>query len=96
LFVAKFGLADGEPGLLPKANPEYVRAAFNRSPSMLRIDYAGLYYPRRADPMVPIEHTVVEMTKLVKPLLDQIRAFILSGLGEVKHLGLSKVRLFPS
>ena len=67
IFLAtKFGLAHGEPGRLVKANPEYVHEAFNKSLSRLGVDYIDLYYLHRADPTVPIEHTVTEMAKLVK------------------------------
>jgi hypothetical protein len=43
--------------------------------------------------VVPIEHIIAEMAKLVNeyPLLNYIRALILSRAGEVKHLGLSKI-----
>ena len=67
IFLAtKFGLGHGEPGRVVKANPEYVREAFNKSLSRLGVDYVDLYYLHRADPAVPIEHTVAEMAKLVK------------------------------
>ena len=49
-----------------KANPEYVREAFDKSLSKLGVDYVDLYYLHRADPTVPIEYTVAEMAKLVK------------------------------
>ena len=49
-----------------KADPEYVPLAFEKSLSRLGIDYVDLYYLHRADPTVPIEHTVTEMAKLVK------------------------------
>ncbi|KAF9644449.1 Aldo/keto reductase [Thelephora ganbajun] len=79
IFLAtKFGFAHGEPGRLVKADPEYVPEAFNKSLSRLGVDYVDIYYLHRADPTVPIEHTVAEMAKLVKA-------------GKVKHLGLSEV-----
>jgi len=49
-----------------KGDPEYVREAFNKSLSRLGVDYVDLYYLHRADPTVPIEHTVAEMAKFVK------------------------------
>ena len=67
IFLAtKFGVGHGEPGRFVKANPEYVHEAFNKSLSRLGVDYVDLYYLHRADPTVPIEHTVTEMAKLVK------------------------------
>ena len=49
-----------------KADPGYVYEAFNKSLSRLGVDHVDLYYLHRADPAVPIEHTVTEMAKLVK------------------------------
>ena len=67
IFLAtKFGLVRGEPNRFVKANPEYVHEAFNKSLSRLGVDRVDLYYLHRADPTVPIEHTVTEMAKLVK------------------------------
>jgi len=67
IFLAtKFGLAHGEPGRVVKADPGYVYEAFNKSLSRLGVDHVDLYYLHRADPAVPIEHTVTEMAKLVK------------------------------
>ena len=67
IFLAtKFGIAHGEPNRFVKADPEYVHEAFNKSLSRLGVDYIDLYYLHRADPVVPIEHTVAEMAKLVK------------------------------
>ena len=67
IFLAtKFGSAHGEPGRLIKADPEYVQEAFNKSLSRLGVDYVDIYYLHRADPTVPIEHTVAAMAKLVK------------------------------
>jgi len=79
IFLAtKFGAAHGEPGRVIKADPEYVHEAFNKSLSRLGVDYVDLYYLHRADPTVPIEHTVAEMAKLVKA-------------GKVKHIGLCEI-----
>jgi len=79
IFLAtKFGLGHGEPDRDVKADPEYVREAFNRSLSRLGVDCVDLYYLHRADRTVPIEHTVAEMAKLVKA-------------GKLKHLGLSEI-----
>jgi len=66
LLATKFGLAHGDPGRVVKADPEYVHEAFDKSLSRLGVDYVDLYYLHRADPAVPIEHTVIEMAKLVK------------------------------
>jgi len=67
IFLAtKFGLGHGESERFVKADPEYVHEAFNKSMSKLGVDYVDLYYLHRADPTVPIEHTIAEMAKLVK------------------------------
>jgi len=79
IFLAtKFGLGHGEPDRVVKGDPEYVHKAFNKSLSRLGVDYIDLYYLHRADPTIPIEHTVAEMAKLVKA-------------GKVKYLGLSEI-----
>jgi aryl-alcohol dehydrogenase-like predicted oxidoreductase len=49
-----------------RADPEYVHEAFDASLSKLGVDYVDLYYAHRADPTVPIEHTVRAMAELVK------------------------------
>ena len=67
IFLAtKFGFAHGEPGRLVKADPKYVHEALNKSLSRLGVDCVDLYYAHRADPTVPIEHTVGAMAKLVR------------------------------
>ena len=67
IFLAtKFGFGHGEPNRIVKADPDYVSEALNKSLSRLGVDYVDLYYLHRADPTVPIEHTVDAMAKLVK------------------------------
>ena len=67
IFLAtKFGSAHGDPNRIINADPEYVPVAFDQSMSKLGVDYVDLYYAHRADPTVPIEHTVGAMAKLVK------------------------------
>jgi aryl-alcohol dehydrogenase-like predicted oxidoreductase len=70
IFLAtKFGLAGGIPGRIVRAEPEYVKEAFNKSLQRLGVDYVDLYYLHRADPTVPIELTVQAMAELVKYML---------------------------
>ncbi|KAI0036424.1 Aldo/keto reductase [Vararia minispora EC-137] len=71
-------------GIVRKANravngePEYVKAAVERSLKRLGVDYVDLYYLHRPDPTVPIERTVSAMAELVQA-------------GKIKYLGLSEV-----
>ena len=67
IFLAtKFGFAHGDPSKVIRADPEHVHEALNRSLSKLGVDYVDLYYAHRADPTVPIEHTVAAMAELVE------------------------------
>ena len=67
IFLAtKFGSAHGDPNRMIRADPEYVHEALNKSLSRLGVDHVDLYYAHRADPTVPIEHTVAAMAELVK------------------------------
>jgi len=79
VFLAtKFGSAHGDPNRAINAEPEYVHEAFEKSLSKLGIDYVDLYYAHRADPTVPIEHTVAAMAELMKAR-------------KVKYIGLCEV-----
>ena len=67
IFLAtKFGLGHGDPSKILRGDPEYVHEALNKSLSRLGVDYVDLYYAHRADPTVPIEHTVSAMAELVR------------------------------
>ncbi|KZP29498.1 Aldo/keto reductase [Athelia psychrophila] len=87
IFLAtKFGFTDAgtnfrganaEPGRFIDGRPEYVRAAVQKSLATLGVDLIDLYYLHRADPLVPVEHTVGAMAELVKA-------------GKVKYLGISE------
>ena len=58
--------------------PEHVRDACDASLRRLGVEHIDVYYLHRADPKVPIEHTVGAMANLVRQ-------------GKVRHLGLSEV-----
>ncbi|KAK7052003.1 Aldo/keto reductase [Favolaschia claudopus] len=78
IFLAtKFGFTLGADKLI-NGTPEYARQALEKSLSSLGMDSVDLYYLHRADPTVPIEHTVRAMAEFVKE-------------GKVKYLGLSEV-----
>ncbi|KAA1466603.1 Aldo keto reductase [Dentipellis sp. KUC8613] len=78
IFLAtKFGWAS-PGGRSPDGTPEWTKAAFERSLQRLRTDYIDLWYLHRADPLVPIEHTVAAMAEFVKA-------------GKLKYIGLSEV-----
>ncbi|KIL64879.1 hypothetical protein M378DRAFT_162740 [Amanita muscaria Koide BX008] len=78
IFLAtKFGVTVGAKKLIT-GDPEYVKAAFEKSRQLLGVDVVDLYYLHRADATVPIEHTVGAMVELVKE-------------GKVRYLGLSEI-----
>ncbi|KAF8176436.1 NADP-dependent oxidoreductase domain-containing protein [Mycena galopus ATCC 62051] len=78
IFLAtKFGFV-GLSGRVINGTPEYTRKAFHKSLSRLGVDYIDLFYLHRADPLVPIEHTVGAMAEFVKE-------------GKLKYIGLSEV-----
>jgi len=79
IFLAsKFGFIAMTGPKVIDGSPEYARKALDKSLSRLGVDCIDLYYLHRADPSVPIEHTVGAMAEFVKE-------------GKVKHLGLSEV-----
>ena len=59
-------------------DPDYVRAAADRSLARLGVDTIDLYYMHRRDERVPLEDSVGAMAELVRA-------------GKVRHLGLSEV-----
>ncbi|KIL64883.1 hypothetical protein M378DRAFT_162750 [Amanita muscaria Koide BX008] len=78
IFLAtKFGITLGAKKNIT-GDPEYVKAAFEKSRQRLGVDVVDLYYLHRADTTVPIEHTVGAMAELVKE-------------GKVRYLGLSEI-----
>ncbi|KZV67259.1 Aldo/keto reductase [Peniophora sp. CONT] len=78
IFLAtKFGVTIGT-GKPITGDPEYVKAACEKSLKRLGVDQIDLYYLHRADQTVPIEKTVGAMAELVKE-------------GKVKYIGLSEV-----
>ncbi|KAJ7922672.1 NADP-dependent oxidoreductase domain-containing protein [Mycena leptocephala] len=78
IFLAtKFGFV-AMTGRVIDGSPEYARKAVEKSLKRLGVECIDLYYLHRADPHVPIEHTVREMAEFVKE-------------GKVKYLGLSEV-----
>ncbi|KAM6492734.1 Aldo/keto reductase [Amanita muscaria] len=78
IFLAtKFGVTFGGKKKIT-GDPEYVKAAFEKSRQRLGVDIVDLYYMHRADETVPIELTVGAMAELVKE-------------GKVRYLGLSEV-----
>ncbi|KAJ7916868.1 NADP-dependent oxidoreductase domain-containing protein [Mycena leptocephala] len=79
IFLAtKFGVIARTGPRIIDGSPEYARKAVEKSLQRLGVDCIDLYYLHRADPLVPIEHTVRAMAEFVKE-------------GKVKHLGLSEV-----
>ncbi|KAI0266183.1 NADP-dependent oxidoreductase domain-containing protein [Gloeopeniophorella convolvens] len=77
IFLAtKFG-ANPPSGRIIDCSPEYVKQAANKSLERLGVDYIDLFYAHRADPTVPIEHTVGALAELVKE-------------GKVKYIGISE------
>jgi len=75
IFVAtKFG-AGSSSGKIIDGSPAYVKEACQKSLKKLGVDYIDLFYAHRADPTVPIEHTVGAVAELIKE-------------GKVKYIGL--------
>jgi aryl-alcohol dehydrogenase-like predicted oxidoreductase len=70
----KFG-AGSPSGKVIDCSPAWAREALNKSLEKLGVDYIDLYYAHRADPTVPIEHTVGALAEFVKE-------------GKIKYIGL--------
>ncbi|KAH9053350.1 NADP-dependent oxidoreductase domain-containing protein [Lactarius vividus] len=62
-------------GKVIDCSPTYVKEALEKSLEKLGVDYIDLYYAHRADPTVPIEHTVGALAELVKE-------------GKIKYIGI--------
>jgi aryl-alcohol dehydrogenase-like predicted oxidoreductase len=80
VLATKFGNLRGQPwaeGRLVDGRPEYVRAACEASLRRLQTDTIDLYYLHRVDPLVPLEHTIGAMARLVEQ-------------GKIRHIGLSE------
>ncbi|KAJ5747994.1 uncharacterized protein N7511_009690 [Penicillium nucicola] len=78
IFLAtKFALRFSATELLIRSDPEYVKAACEKSLNRLGVESIDLYYCHRVDDVTPIEKTVEAMVELK----DQ---------GKIKYLGLSE------
>ncbi|HIQ16391.1 MAG TPA: aldo/keto reductase [Novosphingobium capsulatum] len=66
VLATKFGFRlDGEPeDRRINGAPAYARQKLEESLRRLRVDHVDLYYLHRVDPLVPIEDTVAELTRL--------------------------------
>ncbi|KAI4268923.1 MAG: hypothetical protein L6R38_007677 [Xanthoria sp. 2 TBL-2021] len=80
IFLAtKFALSfNDQGGIETRSDPEYAKAACNKSLQRLGIDCIDLYYCHRVDRKTPIEKTVEAMAELKKE-------------GKIRYLGLSEV-----
>lgn len=77
IFLAtKFGFSSPS-GKFIDGDPDYARAAFEKSIKRLGVDQIDLWYLHRADTEVPIEKTIGAMAEFVKA-------------GRVKYLGISE------
>jgi len=75
IFLAtKFG-AGSPTGKIIDCSPAYVKEACQKSLEKLGVDQIDLFYAHRADPTVPIEHTVGALAELVKE-------------GKIKYIGI--------
>jgi aryl-alcohol dehydrogenase-like predicted oxidoreductase len=75
IFVATKIGAGSPSGKIIDCSPAYVKEACQKSLEKLGVDYIDLLYAHRADPTVPIEHTVGAFAELVKE-------------GKIKNIGL--------
>lgn len=57
---------DAQKGLIVRSDPEYARAACEKSLKRLGVDTIDLYYCHRADGVTPIEKTIEAMVDLKK------------------------------
>ncbi|RFU34188.1 hypothetical protein B7463_g2174, partial [Scytalidium lignicola] len=80
VFLAtKFGLQPQPGGMHTfRSDPEYVKAACERSLKRLGVDTIDLYYCHRVDGVTPIEKTIEAMVEL-------------KNQGKIRYLGLSEV-----
>ncbi|CRG86629.1 hypothetical protein PISL3812_03639 [Talaromyces islandicus] len=79
ILSTKFGLQRQLDGIHSyRSDPEYVRAACEKSLQRLGVDVIDLYYSHRVDGVTPIEKTIEAMVELKKQ-------------GKIRHLGLSEV-----
>ncbi|KAI0028563.1 Aldo/keto reductase [Vararia minispora EC-137] len=77
IFLATKCGFTGNPTHMINGEPEYIKAACERSLKRLGVDSIDLYYLHRPDLTVPIERSVGAMAELVKE-------------GKVKYIGLSE------
>ncbi|KAJ7779071.1 Aldo/keto reductase [Mycena metata] len=67
IFLAsKFGFVAVTGDRVIDGSPEYARKALEKSLKQLNVNCIDLYHLHRADPFVPIEHTVRAMAEFVK------------------------------
>jgi aryl-alcohol dehydrogenase-like predicted oxidoreductase len=60
-----------------RSDPEYIKAACDRSLKSLKVDHVDLYYIHRLDKVTPIERTIAAMVELKNE-------------GKIRYLGLSE------
>ncbi|KAF8997505.1 NADP-dependent oxidoreductase domain-containing protein [Cyathus striatus] len=78
VLATKCGMTGQRTGRLVNGEPEFIRAAFEKSASKLGVDTIDLYYLHRADSTVPIERSMEAFSALIKE-------------GKIKYIGLSEV-----
>src|SRR5690242_9145230 len=64
-IATKLGFVQQGDGFAINATPEYIKSACDASLKRLNIDVIDLYYLHRADPVVPIEDSMLAMADLV-------------------------------
>ena len=69
-YATKFGLDISTGALQVHNDPEYIRAAIERSLRRSKTDYIDLYYCHRVDGKNPIEKTVGVMAELQRYMAD--------------------------